>query len=248
MTATETMPSATRERRFDFNSDTFAFANELQWEYQFDPATGKMNFRRREPKPAYSHRCFVLVRTARQFLYHARFEPNQAPVSDTIYRAKMAEIVARNPRQPCRPDRQIVIPGHASLREFSVAKERLLKETCGGAWQSYVLRSHWRMVLPISMAHQARTAASLADALENNRSPIIHLVQFPALTINHGMIVFGTSVSPQAFKFASYDPNHPQAPVELTFDRQSGTFSLPPNSYWAGGQLKVIEIYRSWLM
>jgi hypothetical protein len=248
MTATENIPGATRERRFDFSSDTFAFANELQWEYQFDPATGKLNFRPRAPKPVYSHRCFVLVRTARQFLYHARFEPNQARVSDAVYRARVGQIVSRNPRKPCPPAQQIIIPGYASLREFSTAREQLLKASCGGAWRSYVLRSHWRMVLPISKEHQARTAASLTTALKQNRSPIIHLVKFPALTINHGMILFAVATSPETIKFQAYDPNHPPAPVELTFECRTGTFSLPPNAYWAGGGLKVIEIYRSWLM
>jgi hypothetical protein len=241
-------PSATRERRFDFNSDCFAFANELLWEYQFDRATGKMNFRKREPQPAYAHRCFVLVRAARQFLYHARFEPEAAPVGDEVYRSRVRQIVARNPREACPPAAQIVIPGFASLREFSGARETLLKDACGRAWRSYVLRSHWRMVLPISRGHQARTAASLAGALAQGQSPIIHLVQFPSLTINHGMILFAGAASAEGYEFSGYDPNNPRAAVALRYDQGKRMFFLPANAYWAGGELKVIEIFRTWWM
>ena len=129
---------------------------------------------------------------------------------DGIYRRLIREVVSRNPRMPCSGGRQtaafqkiglagflpkaatepIVIPGYANLREFSTAREPLLKAECGGAWHSYVLRSHWRMIFPISRAHQERTAARLLPALRRNFSPIIHLVRFPSLTINHGMILF----------------------------------------------------------
>ena len=104
------------------------------------------------------------------------------------------------------------------------------------------------MVFPISRAHQARTAAALDAALKQNVPPIIHLVKFPALTINHSMIVFDVTETGQGFAFQAYDPNNTKQPVRLTFDSNTSTFSLPSNHYWAGGELDIIEIYRSWLM
>jgi len=235
-------------RRFDFNRDRFAFANELLWEYQADPATGRTRFHPRIPKPAYTLRCFVLARAARQFLYHARFAPEAPATDEATYRTLVRQVIARNPRTPCAPERQIVIPGYDSLHAFSADREALLKATCGAAWKSYVLRSHWRMVLPISRGHQVRTAAGLVEALAQNRCPIIHVVKFPALTINHGMILFDVTRTPEGFTFSAYDPNQPQTPTELTYDCQTRTFSLPANTYWAGGALKVIEIFRNWWM
>jgi len=235
-------------RLFDFARDSFAFANELVWEYRPDPATGRMDFLPREPKPAYAHRCFVLTRAARQFLYHARFDPAQTFAGESEYRRLVREVVSRSPRQPCGIENQIVIPGYASLREFSRVREKLLKLECGGAWQSYVLRSHWRMVFPISPAHQERTAARLLAAIQKNISPIVHLVKFPSLTINHGMILFAAAETGSGWEFSAYDPNDPAQPARLRFDRNAKTFSLPPNRYWAGGRLNVIEIFRNWLM
>jgi hypothetical protein len=235
-------------RRFDFARDSFAFANELVWEYRPDPATGRMKFQPREPRPAYAHHCFVLTRAARQFLYHARFDPAQRIVEDSEYRRLVREVVSRNPRQPCGVENQIVFPGYASLREFSRAREGLLKSGCGGAWRSYVLRSHWRMVFPISPAHQERTVAGLLAAIQKSISPIVHLVTFPSLTINHGMILFAAAETGSGWEFSAYDPNDPAQPARLGFDRAAKTFSLPPNRYWAGGGLNVIEIYRGWWM
>jgi hypothetical protein len=235
-------------RRFEFARDTFAFENETYWEYHFDAAAGQTSFSRREPKPGYAHRCFVLTRAARQFLYHVRFDAGQSSPDDPACRRLIRQAMARNPRRPCAPGKQIVIPGYASLRELSGARAPLLKAGCGGAWRSYVLRSHWRMVFPISRAHQARTAASLRAALEQNVPPIIHLVKFPALTINHSMIVFAAEETGRGIDFQAYDPNQPVQPVTLSFDHTTRTFSLPPNHYWAGGALDIIEIYRTWLM
>ncbi len=240
---TESIP-----RRFDFALDTFAFANELIWEYRPGATAGKMNFLPREPRPDYAHRCFVLTRAARQFLYHACFDAAQPMADENACRRLVRAVVSRSPRQPSRAENRIVIPGYACLREFSGAREPLLKSECGGAWQSYFLRSHWRMVFPVSRAHQARTFARLTAALQNNVSPIIHLVTFPSLTINHGMIVFDAPKAGDGLQFSAYDPNDPAQPAKLAFDPVARTFSLPPNRYWAGGRLNVIEIYRSWLL
>jgi hypothetical protein len=236
------------QRRFDFARDSFAFENETYWEYHFDKAGGKTTFSRREPRPDYAHRCFVLTRAARQFLYHGRFDAGQNAPEDPACRSLIRQVVARNPRRPCPPEKRIIIPGYANLREFSAARAPLLKAECGGAWRSYVLRSHWRMVFPISRAHQARTASSLQDALRKNIPPIIHLVKFPSLVINHSMLLFAVAEIASGFEFQAYDPNNPQQPVTISFDRKISTFSLPPNRYWAGGALDIIEIYRTWLM
>src|SRR5881628_1141479 len=54
-------------RPFTFGHDTFAYANELVWEYQFDDATGKTSHHKRVPPPDYTHHCFVVARAAKQF-------------------------------------------------------------------------------------------------------------------------------------------------------------------------------------
>jgi hypothetical protein len=248
MISDKTNSGETSARRFEFGSDGFAFANELLWEYKFDEAAGKTIFRKREPKPDYALRCFVLTRASRQFFYHAHFDSEQKIAADVIYRQLIRQIISRNPRTPCELENQIVVPGFASLREFSTAREKLLKAGCGGAWRSYFLRSHWRMIFPISRGHQKRTAENLFAAIQKKFPPIIHLVKFPSLTINHGMVLFDVAENGGGLEFSAYDPNNPEKPAWLKFDRAAKKFFLPANSYWAGGELDVIEIYRGWFL
>src|SRR4051812_21093473 len=84
-------------RRFDFFRDTFAFRNELHWEYLIDEKTGRVSTRKNDPPPTYAHRCFVVVRSARQFLFHARFTPDKPAISEAQYAEKIREVVKRAP-------------------------------------------------------------------------------------------------------------------------------------------------------
>jgi hypothetical protein len=246
MSDRNTKEASPAPRHFEFTRDSFAFANELVWEYRLDAATGKRVLGTRNPKPEYAHRCFALARVTRQFFYHARFEADQAMATDEIYRQRISTVTVRNPRTPCERKDQIIFPGFAGLREFSRTYEKLLKAACGGAWRSYFLRSHWRMITPFSRAHQARTAGGLIAALKQNRLPILHLVKFPSLSINHCIVLFSVTETESGWEFESYDPNNADEPEQLTFDGTSQTFFLPPNSCWPGGALNVSHICRSW--
>ena len=244
--AAETAPVLTA-RRFVFERDTFTFANELVWAYHFDPVTGQATSYRRDPPPSYAHHCFVVARSARQFLYHARFDPAQPALDDAGYHRLVRQVVARNPRRPCVPARQIVIPGYACLRDFSGEREATLKATLGGAWQSYFLRSHWRMILPIFRWQEAWVAPRLAKAVRECKAPIVHLVRFPQLTINHGIVLYGVAEVSTGLEFTAYDPNIPDQPVRLHYDASKRTFLFPASCYWAGGRVDVFQIYHNWL-
>ncbi len=237
-------PASVPLPRFEFERDTFAFPNELVWEYEFG-TDGTMRARRRQPPPVYAHRCFVLARAVRQFLYHARFAPEVPRPDEAGDRARVRQVMRRSPCVPCAPEARVVFPGYAGLRELSRVREALLKAECGGAWRSYVLRSHWRMVFPISRRHQAATAQALTARLRAGGVPVVHLVCFPRLTINHGLVLFDRREAGARIEFLAYDPNQPEAPAALFYDPAARTFSMPANRYWPGGALNVIEIYRS---
>src|SRR5688572_9939764 len=76
-----TAPQSAPDRPFQFGRDTFAFPNELYWQYEYDQ-NGKWTTRPNDPKPTYAHHCFVLARAATQFFYHARFQPDQPVASE----------------------------------------------------------------------------------------------------------------------------------------------------------------------
>lgn len=230
---------------FDFERDTFSYANELLWEYHYDDA-GKWTTKKRQPAPTYSLHCFVVARCARQFFEKARFDPAQPAVDRETYRRLIRAVVGSSPRKCFPAEQQVIIPGYANLRQFSIVEEDLLKEECGGAIQSYFQRGHWRMVLPFSHRHQEETAGQLLTHLRQNHPLVVHLVRFPSLGINHAVVVYSAKETASAIEFAIYDPNQPEKPGLLTFDRASRTFVLPPLAYFPGGKVSVYEIYRNW--
>jgi hypothetical protein len=237
--------SLTGRAQFDFQKDTFAYANELKWVYHIDPATGKQTSTQREPPPTYWLHCFVVARSARQFFQHAKFDPAQPRVDEAGYRKLIEQVVQRNPRRKYRE--QVVVPGFADLRSFSEANENLLKANCGAAWQSYCQRGHWRMIMPFSRSHQERMAAQFKAALAANKPPVVHIVCFPQLTINHAVVLFDVSELPNEVVFSAYDPNTPAKPSVLRFDKASRTFNFPANDYFAGGRVNAYEIYLNCL-
>ncbi|MGH8461428.1 MAG: hypothetical protein ACRESS_07460 [Stenotrophobium sp.] len=232
-------------RAFAFPKDTLAFANQLDWIYKHDPLTGKTEFISVEPEPTYIHRCFVLVRTARQFFLHARFAPTLARADERTYRGLIREVLARSVRDTTPDPAPVVVPGYADLREFSADWTGLIKNEAGGSVDSYFQTGNWRMVFPFSRDSQQETAAQLLKEIHTDWPPIVHLVRFPHITINHAVLLYAATETPQDIVFAVYDPNHPEAPTTLTYVRASRTFDFPASDYFADGRVDVYEVYRT---
>ena len=230
-------------RRFQFERDTFAFHHELVWKYHFDPVTGAMTTYKSDPPPTYYHRCFVLVRATRLFFDYARFAPELPSTDPEMYRKLVREIISRNPRRPCAEGEQVVIPGFDSLRSFSQAHEAVLKAECGAAWESYFLRSHWRMIFRVYGRFQERMAEKLKRSLAKRGISLVHLFRFPRITINHGIVLYRFADSADTIEFEAYDPNIPEHPVTLVYEKKRRVFTFAPNIYWGGGVLSVMEIF-----
>lgn len=233
-------------RRFNFTQDTLAYANELKWEYKVDPTTGEMRSHRREPTPKYTLHCFSLTRTVRQFYQHARFAPGE-PLADTAtYQKLLRELDKRSPRKISPGEERTVIPGYADLKSFSAAHEDLLKAELGGVSESYWQRGHWRMLFPFTRGHQAAAAEQLRARLEDGIPPVVHVVRFPSLTINHALLIYHAEETAEGIRFAVYDPNAPQQPTTLSYRRDDRSFYLPANEYFKGGRVDVYEVYHQW--
>ena len=238
--------AASALRAFQFERDTFAYSHELVWKYSFHLVTGAMSVSRSNPPPTYYHRCFVMVRATRQFFYHARFEPDSPQADAAAYGRLIQKVISRNVRKRCTEAERIVIPGFDGLRAFSQAHEPLLKAACGAAWESYFLRSHWRMIFPVPVSYREMMVKKLKASLPKRGLALVHLFRFPRITINHGIVLYGFSESEQKVEFEAYDPNIPETPVKLVYEKERCEFTFAPNRYWGGGALKVMEIYCDW--
>lgn len=231
-------------RPFDFGRDTFSYANELVWDYSWDEE-GRWRGRPRHPPPDYTHHCFVVARTAMQFHRAAAFDPSLPRLDEEGYRDRIREVLRIGTRG--RAGVRVTIPGFTGLREFSLVHGELLKKECGGAWNSYLQRGHWRMVLPFGRGHQADTAGQLRRLTSSGTPAVVHIVCFPSLRINHALLVYGAMEEPGEIRFLTYDPNDPWAPAVLTFDVATRTFRYPATDYFPGGEVDIYQIYHSWL-
>lgn len=233
------------QRTFEFGKDTFAFANELRWEYGYDPS-GNWTGKAKEPKPEYTLRCFVLARSALQFFHGATFDSRAPVVDGERYRDLVRQVLKVSPGRHAPPAQKIIIPGYADLWSFSRNHSQLLKDECGGARVSYFQRGHWRMVFPFTRRHQQGQAAALLQQIQLGHPSAIHLVRFPGLTINHAMVLFDGKRSGSGILFKAYDPNDPETPAELEFVQATRTFILPRNAYFEGGRVDVYQVYHHW--
>ena len=236
----------TFNRKFEYGRDTFAFSNQLFWVYKIDPNTGKTTHEWRVPPPNYAQHCFVVARSARQFFQHARFDATLPPTDEPTYRKLVHRIIALNPRHELGPTNKVVIPGFASLHEFSAAYEDLLKAECGSMWQSYFQRGHWRMIWLFTAGQQRRMARQLIESIEKNRPPIVHLAHFPRLQINHALVLYDVQRTAEGWHFTAYDPNIATGPSTVMYREDEGRFYFPPQSYFPGGRVDVYEIFHRW--
>ena len=232
-------------RSFDFNRDTFAYANELLWEYTYDEK-GNWTTHTRELKPTYYQHCFVVARSARQFFDNARFDPSLPQIDESVYRERIRRVVKASPRRPLPEAQKVIFPGYADLRSFSREHEASLKSECGSATQSYIQIGNWRTILPFTRAHQERMARQLVTHLRSHRPVLVHVLRFPQLSINHALLLFDAKKTSSEVEFSVYDPNTPAHPVSLFFDRATRSFRFPPNTYFFGGTVNVYEIYWKW--
>jgi hypothetical protein len=222
----------------------FAYPNELKWAYQIAP-DGSMHSEKREPPPSFYHHCFPMVRSAREFFYHARFAPDAPRLDAAEYKKIIAAVTDRDSRCPSPPGEKILIPGFANLHEFSAAFPNLLKKGCGSVRASYFQRGNWRMVFPFSRHGQAIEAAELESEIHEGFTPIVHLTNFPTHTINHVILLYAVSNHDGILEFRAYDPNNPEKAARLSYGNRH--FSFEQNQYFKGGNVNVYEVYKSLL-
>ena len=102
------------------------------------------------------------------------------------------------------------------------------------------------MIFPVHGWHRERMSRKLKQSLPRRGLTLVHLFRFPRITINHGIVLYGLTESQQSMDFEAYDPNIPEHPVKLVYERKQRVFTFAPSRYWGGGVLSVMEIYCDW--
>ena len=241
-------PTTGPGRAFDFKQDTFAYANELVFNYENGVHTASTNLLQQEH--SYTRRCFIMAAGVIQFWKHARFDPQAAPVSDEELAERIRELRDRAAWWPSEPtDQRVVFPGFASLRDLSEHKGLLLRANMGAGWTTYF---HWRkfpMPFEPSPAAEADLEQTIEDWLAGGHPMAVWLYNFPHVNINHAVTIFekADSTSTNQIIFHVYDPNFTDRPRTLTYDRDTKSFSYEKTFYFPGGPVHVRRMYTGLL-
>ena len=59
-------------------------------------------------------------------------------------------------------------------------------------------------------------------------------------------MLFRFAEDDKQIQFEAYDPNLPEHPVQLLYEKQRRGFTFAPNIYWGGGALSAMEIFCDW--
>jgi hypothetical protein len=222
---------------FTFGPDTFAFRNEIRERHPD------------APPDIYANYCFVLARGLRQFFQAARFDPEAPRVSHAEYVARVRAIAAHRPWEPALPaSARIVIPGYPHLRAFSSAEEAAVKEGLGSPVGTWFHWTNWRIALPVGATQQAHVADDIARELEAGRLVQLLVTNWPIPELNHSVVAYHVDDRHDRLDFTIWDPNEPEAPGRLTFDRIAQTFWASAIYATRPGAIRVFRMYYApWL-
>jgi hypothetical protein len=237
-------PSETAPRPFQYDTDTFSFANETVWNY----VNGSVQSESSQPqakKRGYTRRCFVVTRAAVQFWKFARFDPKAAPLPPDQLADRIREVTERSVWLPALSHQQrIVFPGYANIREISAAEPGVFQENIGLGWPVYFRAGNMPIIAPLYRETEARLNDEIFHDLQQNYPTIVWLYNFPSLNINHVIVVIAGKKDHGRFLYQVYDPNYDSGPKKLEYDLVTRTFSYQPTFYFKGGTVNARAIYR----
>ncbi|HSL51549.1 MAG TPA: hypothetical protein VK878_20960 [Candidatus Deferrimicrobiaceae bacterium] len=215
-----------------FGVDTFAFANESR-----SKNSGKPDL--------YANYCFVMARAVIQFQRFARFDAAAPRVAPEEYVARVKRVVALAPWEgPRPPAERIVIPGYASLHEFSRAQEAAVKEGLVGRFWTLMHWTNWRVVLPVPRWQQERVARETLAELGEGRPVQFLVTNFPTWELNHTVVAYGYRLDAAGnILFSVYDPNDPAEPGRVTFDRAARRFEASRLYDTEQGPIRAFRMY-----
>ena len=236
---------------FNFERDTFAFQNATVLKYK----NGRPTLERRstvgDPPNQYTRACFVMTRTAMQFHKFARFDPRGVPLNDKELAARIRKVTRRAPSHEALPvNQRINFPGYANLRELSKGRAHVFQENIGSGFANYFRPGNFRMFFQHSPKYQEKTHAHLDAALARGDLFVGYLSTYPKLSINHAVLVYARKPTPLGNKierYLVYDPNHAEAPRQLTWSARDNSFAYQKDIDFVGGFTRVYQVYGKWL-
>lgn len=238
-------------RTFDFVRDTFAFQNATVLRYKNGRPTLELNSAPNDPPNDYQRRCFVMSRAGMQFYKFAKFDPKAPALNSTELTARIRLVARHAPWHPALPGNQrVIFPGYSNLRQMSKARSKILQQNIGSGFATFFRLGNFRMFYKHSVKYQEKTHANLDAALARDDLFVAYLSTFPRLTLNHAVLVYGRQqnrAGNDLEHYLVYDPNHAEAPRQLTWSPRDRAFAYQKDIDFEGGFVRVYQSYGKWL-
>jgi len=231
-------------RPFNFQSDTFAFKNQLYYDYKSISDTEIQIFKRRHGKaPDFSRHCFQMCRAVVQFYKFAEFRPDLPKASESEYR-EVVRRISRVPAWSSGPKTKIIVPGYTDLRSFSLGETLVIQKNLGRWWPSFWRVGNWRIVFPVPRCGQECMANWLRNEIEHGRIQTVYITRMKP--INHCLVAYHFAEQPSGdIVFEVYDANQPGKLVHLTYRRSDRSFYFDKTWYYRGGLVSVMRLYAN---
>ena len=182
-----------------------------------------------------------------QFRKFARFDRRGSVLDDKALAVRIRAVTRHAAwREPVPINQRIVFPGYANLRAMSKARGRVLQENVGLGWPTYLRLGNFRMFYKHDRQYQEQTHAILDASLARGELFVGYLSTYPRLTINHAILVYARKRGRRpngTNRYIVYDPNHPEAPRELTWSPAERAFSFQKDWDFVGGFVRVYQVY-----
>ncbi len=236
-----------RASDFQFHREIFSFVNSTVFAYHDGQIVSRGKAAGKQKTKRYTRRCFVMSRAVLQFHKFARFDPRGAPLDDKTLARRIRQVAHEGPWHPAFPDnKRVVFPGYSDLRSMSKARARVLQENLGLGWPTYLRVGNGRMFYKHNLKYQAQTQADLEKTLARGDMFVAYLSDYPTLHINHAVLVYERKPGRGKngiIRYRVYDPNHSDAPRELTWSPSKRAFSFEKDEEFVGGFTRVYQVY-----
>lgn len=137
-----------------------------------------------------------------------------------------------------------MIPGYAHLRAFSASEEAAVKAGLGSPVGTWLHWTNWRVTLPVSRGHQAQIADEIVRELDGGRLVQLLVTNWPIPELNHTVVVFRANDRVDRVDFAIWDPNEPDVPGTVTFDRIAQRFFASDMFAVRPGEIRAFRMYH----
>ncbi len=133
------------------------------------------------------------------------------------------------------------------FRKFArFARAQVFQDNIGSGFVTYFRPSNIRMVFLQSPGYQQKTHANLDAALSRGDVFVAYLSTYPKMSINHSVLIYGRKKShpgDEIERYFVYDPNHAEAPRELTWSPSERAFAYQKDIDFIGGFVRVYQTY-----